>query len=247
MHADAITTLPEGSPVSEMAEVLEAQSGLYALLGRCLEGEVDAALLRMLRGPLGDVIGELGLDLGSDVLNAPEKEVLHTLAEEYASLFVAPGAASPFRSVFESGRLFQTQADIAAAAYREAGFAFRNVHSGEFADHIGVMMAFVGRLLGLEAESLRAGDAGAAGGWRARRERFLLRQLGPWAVGWCRRARACARHDFYRAILDIVERTVWEDACTIADVKTLKRLVAANKRPLVRPKSDPEFRKASGL
>ncbi len=109
------------------------------------------------------------------------------------------------------------------------------------------MLAFVGRLLSLEAESLRAGDAGAAGGWRARRERFLLRQLGPWAVGWCRRARACARHDFYRAILDIVEQTVWQDASAIADDKTLKRLVAANKRPLVRRKSDHEFRKASGF
>ncbi len=247
MHADANTTPPENPPASEMAQVLEARSGLYALLGRCLEGEVDAALLGMLRGALGDVIGELGLDLGADVMNAPERQVLDTLAEEYASLFVAPGAASPFRSVFESGRLFQTQADLAAAAYREAGFAFRNVHSGEFADHIGVMLAFVGRLLNLEAQALRAGNADAAAAWRARRERFLLRQLGPWAVGWCRRARACARHDFYRAILDLVEQTVWDDASAIADVKTLKRLVAANKRPLVRPKSDHGFRKASGF
>ncbi|MFQ5565489.1 MAG: molecular chaperone [Paracoccaceae bacterium] len=247
MHADAFATPPEAPPVSETVEVLEAQSGLYTLLGRCIESEVDADLLGLLRGALGDAVGEIGLDLGADVMNAPERQVLHTLAEEYTSLFVAPGAASPFRSVFESGRLFQTQADLAAAAYREAGFAFRNVHSGEFADHIGVMLTFVGRLLGLEAEALRDGDADAAAGWRARRERFLLRQLAPWAVGWCRRARACARHDFYRAILDIVERTVWEDASAIADVKTLKRLVAANKRPLMRPKSDPEFRKASGL
>ena len=247
MHADAISTLPEEPPVSETVAVLEAQSGLYTLLGRCLEGEVDAALLGILRGALGEVIGELGLDLGADVMNAPERQVLDTLAEEYASLFVAPGAVSPFRSVFESGRLFQTQADIAAAAYREAGFAFRGVHSGEFADHIGVMLAFVGRLLNLEAQALRAGNADAAAAWRARRERFLLRQLGPWAVGWCRRAHACARHDFYRAILDLVEQTVWHDASAIADVKTLKRLVAANKRPLVRPKSDYGFRKASGF
>ncbi len=171
MHEDAITTLPEAPPVSEMVQVLEAQSGLYTLLGRCLEGEVDAALLGILRGALGEVIGELGLELGADVMNAPERQVLDTLAEEYASLFVAPGAVSPFRSVFESGRLFQTQADIAAAAYREAGFAFQSIHSGEFADHIGVMLAFVGRLLNLEADALRAGDADAAAAWRARRAR----------------------------------------------------------------------------
>jgi hypothetical protein len=45
----------------------------------------------------------------------------------------------------------------------------------------------------------------------------------------------------------VVEQTVWDDAAAIGDAKTLKRLAVANRRPLARQKSDPEFRKASGL
>jgi TorA maturation chaperone TorD len=228
-------------------DLLTARGGLYTFLGRCLEGEVDHDLLQALRGPLGGVIDALGIDLGEDVRHGPDSAVLETLAGEYTSLLVAPGAVSPFRSVFESGRLFQPQADVAAAAYRESGFVFRNIHSGEFADHIAVMLAFMGRLFEREAAAFGAGDAGSAAVWRERRARFLLRQLASWAIGWCRRARYCAQHTFYCAILEVVEQTVWDDAAAIGDAKTLKRLAVANRRPLARQKSDPEFRKASGL
>lgn len=250
MQADGfvIPTTPEHLPApgQDVAE-LRAQSGLYTLLGRCLEAEVDAELLGLVRGPLRETLDEIGLELGRDVMERPEAEVLATLSEEFTGLFVAPGSVMPFRSVFESGRLFQPQADLAANAYREAGFEFRNIHSGEFSDHVAVMLAFVGRLLARQAEATDAGDESAAEAWHQRRVRFLRSQIGPWVVGWSRRAHGCARHQFYRAILDLTEQVVWADICEIADEKTLRRLVTANQRPLVRRKSDPEFRKASGL
>ena len=226
---------------------LRAHSGLYTLLARCLEAEVDFELLALMRGPLIETLAELGLELGQDVAEGPEEQVLSGLAEEFAALFVVPGAVMPYRSVFETGRFFQPQADIATAAYREAGFEFRNMHSGEFPDHVAVMLGFVGRLLSRHAEALEGGDTAAAEGWHQRRARFLRSQIGPWVVGWSRRARSCARHPFYGAILELVEKVVWADICEIADEKTLRRLVTANRKPLIRPKSDPEFRKASGL
>ena len=234
------------APRLSIAE-LQAQSGLYSLLARCLEAEVDTGLLQVLRGPLRDTLDDLGLDLGRDVMDGPEEDVLAALAEEFSALFVVPGAVMPYRSVFETGRLFQPQADRATAAYREAGFVFRNVHSGEFPDHVAVMLAFVGQLLLRQAEATAADDSDAAELWHQRRVRFLRSQIGPWVVGWSRRAQGCARHQFYRAILELVEYAVWTDICRIADEKTLKRLVVANQKPLIRPKSDPEFRKASGL
>jgi TorA maturation chaperone TorD len=226
---------------------LHAQSGLYTLMARCLEAEVDAALLALLRGPLGETLAELGLDPLRDVAEQPEGEVLAVLAEEFAALFVVPGAVMPYRSVFETGRFFQPQADLASAAYREAGFEFHNLHSGEFSDHVAVMLGFVGRLLTRQAEAAEAGDTVAAEQWYRRRVRFLRDQIGPWVVGWSRRAAGCARHPFYATILQLLEQVVWADICEIADEKTLRRLVSANRRPLIRPKSDPEFRKASGL
>jgi TorA maturation chaperone TorD len=250
MQADSLVISPQAGtlPGQDLtAEDLHARSGLYGLLGRCLEAEVDHGLLSALRGPLRETLTDLGFDLGTDLMSGAEPEVLARLAEEFAGLFVVPGAVVPFRSAFETGRLFQPQADLACAAYREAGFAFHNVHSGEFADHVAVMLAFVSRLLACQAEAASAGDMDAVALWHQRRVRFMLIQLGPWAIGWSRRAQRCARHPFYQAVLALVGQAIWIDVCELADERTLKRLVAANRRPLVRQKSDPDFRKASGL
>lgn len=250
MQSDDLTTgeVPprDGAAQTSGAE-LRAQSGLYMLMARCLEAEVDRELLTLLRGPVGETLRELGLDPGDDIAQADEAQVLADLAEEFAALFVVPGGVMPYRSVFETGRFFQTQADLACAAYRDAGFVFRNQHSGEFPDHVAVMLGFIGHLLEQTADARELGDTETAEDRERRRVRFLRQQIGPWVIGWSRRARNCARHPFYRAILALVEQVVWADICEIADEKTLQRLVTANRKPLIRPKPDPEFRKASGL
>lgn len=250
MHADQFVIPAEAVPVPVLEtdlDVLRAQAGLYAFLGRCLEAEVDQALLMALRGPLRETLEELGIDLGEDLRASDQAGALARLAEEFAALFVVPGAVLPYRSAYETGRLFQPQADLATAAYRDAGFDFRSIFSGEFPDHVAVMLAFVGRLHERQAEALAAANTSAAATWQRRREHFLLHQIGGWAIGWGRRARACARHPFYRTILGLAEQVIWADICDIADEKTLKRLVKSNRRPLVRQKTDHEFRKASGL
>jgi TorA maturation chaperone TorD len=250
MHADKFVIPAEAASVTKLeadVEVLRAQAGLYAFLGRCLESEVDQALLVALRGPLRDTLEELGIDIGEDLRSGAPKEVLADLGEEFAALFVVPGAVLPYRSAYETGRLFQPQADLATAAYRDAGFDFRNILSGEFPDHVAVMLAFVGRLLERQAEALEAGNTDAAAEWQRRREHFLLHQIGGWAVGWSRRAQSCARHPFYLAVLGLSEQVIWADIGDIADEKTLKRLVKSNRRPLVKQKTDHAFRKASGF
>lgn len=250
MQADKFVIPADMAPVKRPKkdiDVLRAQAGLYAFLGRCLEAEVDAALLSTLRGPLCEPLEELGVDLGDDVRSGDPQAALAGLGEEFAALFVVPGAVLPYRSAYETGRLFQPQADLATAAYRDAGFEFRNTLSGEFSDHAAVMLTFVGRLLERQVEAAETGNAAAATGWQRRREHFLQHQMGGWIIGWSRRAQTCARHPFYRAILGLTEQVVWADICDLVDEKTLQRLVKANRRPLMRQKTDHEFRKASGL
>ena len=120
-------------------------------------------------------------------------------------MFVAPGGIAPYASVFETGRMFQEPADRALAAYRQAGWDFRQIHSGEFPDHIGTMLAFLARLFEAENASLEQGGREEAESWKALRERFLLEELGPWAPGWCRRARKFALHEFYVHVLNLAE------------------------------------------
>ena len=165
-NTDAVYIDPgsnEGDRVAEM----QAQAGLYALIARCLEAEVDSGLLDLIRGSLRPKLEEMGLDLGRDVMDGDAAEVIALLAEEFAGLFVTPGAVLPFRSVFETGRLFQPQADLATQAYRDAGSEFRNVLSGEFSDHAAVLPAFVGQLLERPARAPATGDPAAAGGRRS--------------------------------------------------------------------------------
>lgn len=232
---------------SAAIEACRARAGLFSLLGRCLEAEVDRDLLDLFRSSLAACLREAGVHLGSDFARAPAEHLLHDLAEEFTGLFVAPGAVAPYASVFETGCMFQEPCTRALRAYREAGWDYQRRHSGEFADHVGTMLAFVGRLAEAEAQALERGAGDEAAAWRERRERFVLDQLGPWAPGWCRRARIHARHDFYRAALDLAERVLWDELEALADRRELKELVRLNQREPVRLDYDADFRKASGL
>jgi len=233
----------------DVAEIDDCRdrAGLYGLLGRCLEAEIDAPLLTDLRGALRDALAEAGMTFDRAFFTTAADTLLADLAEEYTSLFVAPGGVMPYASVFETGRLFQQAADRAEGAYREAGWRFVRRQSGEFSDHLGTMLSFVGLLYEAEGRALADGEADGARERRQQRERFMLEQLAPWAVGWCRRARFAARHVFYAQLLALIERVLWVEIQGLADRRRLKEIATLNARPPIRLDYDADFRKASGL
>lgn len=224
-----------------------ARAMLYGLVGRCLEEELDSELLQLLRGDLRAPLAAVGWDLDADLLGMPEESLLEAMAEEFTGLFVAPGCASPYASVFETGAMFREPCDRAAAAYQGAGFEYRRRMSGEFPDHIGTMLAFVGVVAEKESEALAQGDEAAAEDWKARGERFLVEQLGPWAPGWCKRAAKAALFPFYRDLLRFTEQLLWQDLAAAVDRRRLKELMALNERNPKKLDYDADFRKASGL
>ncbi len=179
--------------------------------------------------------------------HAPAELLLKALAEEFTGLFVAPGCVSPYASVFETGRMFQAPADRAARAYQEAGWEYRGRLSGEFPDHIGTMLAFVGMLSDAEATAVGEGNNALADRWKACRQTFLLEQLGPWAPGWCQRAARAALHVLYRDVLTLAEKVLWTDLANCTDRRRLKELAELNRREPVKLEYDADFRKASGL
>lgn len=236
-------------PVADRIAVCRARAGLYRLLERCLGDEVDRTFLDLLRGPLASVLtdAEIGFAPDDEILVATADGLLDSLSREFNSLFVVPGAVCPYRSVFETGCMFQAPSDEAAAAYRDAGLDFQHRYSGEFPDHIAVMMSFVAYLSEREADALEAGEDTVADNLRERRERFTIEQIGPWGPGWCRRAGLLADHDFYRRILEFAERLLWREIGEMADRKQMKEIVALNRREPVVLDYDADFRKASGL
>lgn len=253
MTVQTATTMQAGAgeagPVTDRIAVCRARAGLYRLLESCLGDEVDRTFLDLLRGPLASVLtdAEVGFAPEDELFTAPVDTLLAALSREFNSLFVVPGAVCPYRSVFETGRMFQAPSDEAAAAYRDAGLDFRHRYSGEFPDHIAVMMSFVARLSEREADALEAGDEPAAASLRDRRERFTVDQVGPWGPGWCGRARLLSDDEFYRRILDFAERLLWQEIGQMADRKKMKEIFALNRRDPVILDYDADFRKASGL
>jgi len=143
--------------------------------------------------------------------------------------------------------MFQEPADRAERAYRLAGVVFRRRMSGEFADHIGTMLAFVGLLYQAEADALERRDLDDAQEQRSMRERFVLDELATWGPGWCRRARVAALHVFYQQILMLAEGVLWSELEALVDRKHLKQLAALNSRAPIVLDYDADFRKASGL
>ena len=232
-----------------MPEIEErrALAALYGLLGRCLEEELDVKMLRLLRGPLHVQLSATGWDVGDGFLERPEEEVLEKMAEEYTCLFVAPGGISPYASVFETGCMYRDPCDRAAAAYGEAGFEYRRRMSGEFPDHIGTMLGFLGRLTAAEADALEEGNREGAERLRQQCNRFLLEEIGPWAPGWCRRAAKAALLPFYGNLLRFAEQFLWQVLADVAERQVLKKLAALNRREPKKLDYDADFRKASGI
>lgn len=240
-------TRPSRAGEEERLAECRAQAALYGLVGRCLEEEVDEALLGLLRGPLAGPLAAVGLVLDAELLQAPAAPLLEALAEEYTVLFVAPGGVSPFASVFETGCMFREPADRAMAAYRAAGWDWQRRQSGEFPDHVGTLLAFVGVLAGAEAEALERADTDAATRWRQQRESFLLEEIGPWVPGWCRRAAAAAMQPFYRQLLGFAGQLLWTDLAAVAERRELRALAELNRREPKKLDYNADFRKASGL
>lgn len=236
----------EGIAPEEMSE-LAARAGLFGFLGRCLEAEPDGALLDLIRGPMLEGLEQSGVQFSTRFLAAPVELLLSILDEEFTCLFVAPGCIPPYASVFETGRMFQEPADRVLAAYQRGGMMFQPVHSGEFPDHAGIMLGFYAHLLAGEDNCLKAGRLDEAANFKTQRQDFVLKEMGTWLAGWCRRARGYAMHEFYDRILSLAEAVVWDEVETMATRKQLRELSALNQREPVKLDYDADFRKASGL
>tara|TARA_R110002167_G_scaffold213760_6_gene418378 strand:+ start:3888 stop:4646 length:759 start_codon:yes stop_codon:yes gene_type:complete len=244
---------PEGGQqaavnTTTLIDELEAQAGLYRLCGRLLEGEIDSPLLALLRGELREPLAEAGVITDTSFIEDSEEELLERLAQEYTGLLVAPGAAMPYASVFETGRMFQEPADRAEKAYRAAGWVFNNQLSGEFPDHVGVMLSFHAIQLQAQADACRVGDDEAAKSIEERSTGFLIEQVGSWVPGWCRMAAKASYEPFYQQLLTLVEQSLWVDlSAAVGSNEGLKKLAELNRREPPKLDYDADFRKASGL
>lgn len=237
----------ESRSLDSRAAEASALGSVFGFLGRCIEEEVDAEFIDLIRVDLRVPLESSGLKFDDAFYNASTESLVEVLAEEYAALFVVPGCISPYASVFETGCMFKEPADRAIAAYHDSGWDYRRRMSGEFPDHIGTMLGFCSILAKAEAQSLFADDISQANEYKAQRVRFLIEQLGTWGPGWCRRASEAALHPFYEMLLQMTEQVLWSELEQVVDRRHRRKLAELNQREPKRLDYDADFRKASGI
>jgi len=177
-------------------ETARARADTYRLLGRLCLAEIDAPLLAALRHT-----PEFGTALAGDTT-----ALLPPLRAEYARLFLLN--APPYESLFVDERmLLNTAATVAVvAAYRDAGYS----PAGQVGapDHVGLELAFLGHLAGMEADAWARDDATGTAASRARQRAFLTAHLGRWAPIWATAVGWLAREPFYAALGSVVAEYV---------------------------------------
>ncbi len=85
----------------DMTELAGQRSAVYGFLAMVFRKELTSDLLDRIKDPaFGQVLSDLGVNLGDEFHAKPKEELLEDLAVEYTALFLGPGQhISPHESV----------------------------------------------------------------------------------------------------------------------------------------------------
>lgn len=129
------------------------------------------------------------------------------LKREWFRLFV--GAGTPDAPCWESfyvepnSQMFGKNTLEVREQYRRHGLQIERLHA-EPDDHLGLMVGFVGHLVGLEADALAAGDEAAAREVANEQDAFLTEHVLPWLAAWHYSAYKHAASDYFRGVAEFV-------------------------------------------
>lgn len=132
---------------------------------------------------------------------------------EWLSLF--GGAGTPQAPCWESyyvepnSQLFGRATLDVRSWYRRYGLRIERLHN-EPDDNLGLMLGFVGHLMGLESASAASGDVSAAIAAREAQREFMVEHVLPWLPAWRYLAAKYAKSEYYRGIADLVFGLVQE-------------------------------------
>ncbi|WP_251231595.1 TorD/DmsD family molecular chaperone [Adlercreutzia aquisgranensis] len=162
------------------------------------------ALMSSWCGRVSERVGRKG-----DVLASSESfiEEVAALQREWLRLFVGVGV--PEASCFESfyvdpnSAIFGRNVLEVRKSYRRYGLQLARLHS-EPDDHLGLMLGFIGHMIGLELDARRSGDAGLSRNIASDQDAFLSTHMLPWLAVWRYNVGKFAASDYYRGLGEFV-------------------------------------------
>lgn len=171
-------------------------------------GQVEQRLFAEAPFGMGDARVRVGLAaLDAWCAEPLTDERMAALKREWFRLFV--GAGTPDAPSWESfyvdpnSQLFSRQTLEVRAWYQRYGLQIERLHA-EPDDHLGLMLGFVGHLIGLEAEALADGDESRAAELAHDQEAFLVEHVLPWLAVWRYSVDEHAASDYFRGAGNLV-------------------------------------------
>ena len=192
------------------AAVARQRSNVYGLLATVYGLEATSEFLRQIKDPqiLG-VLSDMGLELGNDFFEKPEKELLENLAVEYARLFLGPGRhISPHESVHHQrsdgdwGQLWGKSTVEAKKFIESAGLNYKEAYTG-LPDHISVELEFMQHVIQREAQAWEADDDVTALLCLRNEKIFIDEHLSGWIPVFCEKVIEAAEMPFYREMAQL--------------------------------------------
>ncbi len=197
------------------------RKNMYLFLSRVFAYEIDADILEKIKEvchtakATDEEIKNVYQMLGQ-YLDAPHQDVIVTLAEDYALIFLGAGlndqmAAFPYASVYTSKKrlLAQDILDQIAETYRKKNLTLTNVPMGYMEDHISCEMEFMAYLCACEGE----------GSPELKKEQaeFLQKYVFNWIPDFCKDIKKLAKTTFYQCMATLLENYIQMDACWLAE------------------------------
>lgn len=189
------------TPALSYYQQIESLVGLYRLLRRLFDREIDADFLAQAdNGDLKDALALCNLKLphpGSEC-----QPWLDQMATEFAYLFIGPGAhLSPHESVQAvAGGLLNGPQTVAVRRFiLLSGFDFKT-DNRRYPDHLCSELEFMECLLAHELNALLKGNQEEAAKSQMLQQEFFRLHLSTWLKKFCDKVYARANLDFYKQL-----------------------------------------------
>ncbi len=187
--------------------VMRAQT--YSSFCSLLLQAPDAESLRALRAAYSEAEGRLASYVrGLSADDAALERVRADLKAEFEALLLSASAdsASPFESSYveDASGTVGGIPRIVSLEYARAGFQVGEDEDLR-ADHLGVEMAFMARLIESRIVAIDEDDEERAAELAEIKAAFLREHLAPCAKGFCAALAAGAQSDFYRGVAEEIE------------------------------------------
>jgi len=198
-----------------MAETVRQRSNVYGLLATIFQKELTKTLLKQVKDPAFlSVLSDQGVQLGDDVLQKPDDEVIEDLAIEYTSLFLGPGKhISPHESVHHErddgdwGALWGKSTVEVKKFIETAGLKYTSDYTG-IPDHISVELEFMQQVTKREAQAWEEKDHDGALYCLKMEKKFMDEHLAPWIPVFCDKIISHAELSFYREMAKLTKNFI---------------------------------------